>query len=114
MLQIGEGQEVFTVIVTVDAAMSAMAALEEHAAFGVRHFATYPGYLSGALHVSTDGTRLIQYLQWESESTYRACIDDPAWDQLESARLFKESVASGLAKVDARSFRVAASCTVRS
>ncbi len=107
MLRIGTNQEVFTVVVTVDAAVTDMAALEEHAAFGVRHFANYPGYLAGALHVSADGTRLIQYLQWESESTYRSCIDDPAWDLLQSARLFKESVASGRAKVDARSFRVA-------
>jgi len=99
------------VIVTVDAGLSDIPTLQEHAALGIRKFADYPGYIGGALHVSVDGTRLIQYLQWESESSYRACIDDPLWEELPSSRHFLEAVSSGQAHLDARVFHVAVSNT---
>lgn len=97
----------FTVIVTVDASQDLIPALQEHAAMGIRRFDTYPGYLGGALHVSADGTRLVQYLQWESESSYESCRTDPAWDALRSTQHFLAAVASGRATIDSRSFHVA-------
>jgi hypothetical protein len=30
---------------------------------------TFPGFISAAVHRSTDGTRVFNYLQWESAST---------------------------------------------
>ena len=107
MLQIRE-DGVFTVIVTVDAGGDVMPALREHAATGIRSFTRYSGYIAGALHVSADGTRLVQYLQWESEALYQACIADPGWDDLPSTQHFRAAVASGQATVDARSYGIEA------
>ena len=100
-----------TVVVTVDAKASLMPALREHAERGLEHFPTYAGYLGGALHLSADGTRLVQYLQWRSEAEYVACRDDPRWEQSPSTRLFREAARSGEAQVDARSFAVVATST---
>ena len=99
---------VCTVVVTVDAKASLIPSLREHAENGLEHFPTYPGYLGGALHLSADGTRLVQYLQWRSEAEYVACRDDPRWEESTSTRLFLEASRSGEAKVDARTFTVVA------
>ena len=74
---------------------------------GIEMFPSYEGYVGGALHISADGCRLVQYLQWTSEAAYRACVDNPSWDHLPSTRRFFDAVNSGDAKVDARIFRVA-------
>lgn len=99
---------VCTVIVTVDADPDVVPELEAHARFGIEHFSEHPGYVGGALHRSADGRRLVQYLQWESEASYRDCMDDPRWDQLPSAARFLEHVSSGRAVLDARVFSVEA------
>lgn len=95
------------VIVTVDAPAELIPRLAEHARLGIRRFPEWEGYLGGALHLSQDGTRLVQYLSWASETDYRRCIEDPEWDSLPSTREFAETVRSGNAVVDARVFAVA-------
>jgi heme-degrading monooxygenase HmoA len=37
-----------------------------------------PGFISANIHVSTDGTRVINYAQWESAEAYQAMLADPA------------------------------------
>ncbi|GLW16173.1 antibiotic biosynthesis monooxygenase [Streptomyces sp. NBRC 13847] len=37
-----------------------------------------PGFLSANLHASTDGERVVNYAQWESEAHFRAMLADPA------------------------------------
>ncbi len=98
--------DVCTVIVTVDADTDFMPALRHHARMGLDQFPSYPGYLSGALHLSDDGTRLVQYLQWRSETDYRACVEDSAWDRFPSTAVFLEAASAGEARVDARVFVV--------
>ena len=98
--------DVCTVIVTVDADPDTMPHLRHHAVAGLDRFREYAGYLGGALHVSNDGSRLVQYLQWRSETDYRACVEDPAWDRLPSTALFLEAASTGEARVDARVFAV--------
>lgn len=98
-----------TVIVTVDAPPGLLPSLEAHARIGITRFAEFPGYIGGALHVSSDHTRLVQYLQWDSESAYQACIDDPSWEDLSSTHEFMEAISAGQVRIDARIFRVAAS-----
>lgn len=105
-MQIVEAKAACTVVVTVDAPLSEMPALEAHARLGLDRFASYPGFIGGALHRSEDGLRLVQYLQWESEAEYLACRDDPAWDELSSTRAFMRAVSEGRAVVDARIFTV--------
>lgn len=35
------------------------------------------GFRSANIHVSTDGTRVVNYAQWESEAAYRRMFEDP-------------------------------------
>lgn len=108
MISISE-RPICTVIVTVDAAPDTMADLVEHAQAGIdHHFPSYPGYRGGALHLSGEGTRLVQYLQWDSESDYLACRDDPRWDALETTQRFMTHLRHGRATVDARTYTVTA------
>ena len=68
--------ELFTVIVMVDAEPDVMPDLEAHAKSGLELFRDYDGFVAGALHRSADGSRLVQYVQWEAESHYHRCIGD--------------------------------------
>jgi quinol monooxygenase YgiN len=36
-----------------------------------------PGFRSANIHVSTDGTRVVNYAQWDSAEAYRAMLADP-------------------------------------
>jgi len=36
-----------------------------------------PGFISANIHVSTDGTRVINYAQWQSAEAYKAVFEDP-------------------------------------
>jgi quinol monooxygenase YgiN len=57
----------------------------EHAAelVGLLHDATdevmrhVPGFVSANIHLSTDGTRVVNYAQWESQEAYAAMFADP-------------------------------------
>lgn len=109
MIRIATDRPVCTVVVTVEAAAAVLDDLVGHAQLGIeRHFGECDGFVGGALHVSTDRTKLIQYLQWESEGAYLRCRDDPKWDALVSTQRFLDAVSSGAALVDARIYRVVA------
>jgi hypothetical protein len=109
MTTIVEGSKLCTVIVTVDAAEDDIPVLQSHASDGLTWFAEYEGFVSGALHRSTDGRRLIQYLQWETEQHHLDCINDSRWDDDPSTRRFMDLIESGQAKIDVRKFDVIAS-----
>lgn len=36
-----------------------------------------PGFVSANIHVSTDGTRVVNYAQWENPQAYQAMLADP-------------------------------------
>lgn len=36
-----------------------------------------PGFISANIHLSTDGTRVVNYAQWESSEAYQAMLADP-------------------------------------
>ncbi|MGA7050623.1 MAG: antibiotic biosynthesis monooxygenase family protein [Mycobacterium sp.] len=36
-----------------------------------------PGFISANIHVSTDGTRVVNYAQWQSAEAYQAVFEDP-------------------------------------
>lgn len=36
-----------------------------------------PGFISANIHASTDGTRVANYAQWESEGAFKAMLADP-------------------------------------
>ncbi len=97
-----------TVIVTVDAPAEALSVVEAHARLGLERFHDYPGYLGGALHLSRDRTRLVQYLQWRTEAEYQACIEDARWQEEPSALRVQELVANGTATMHVGQYTVAA------
>jgi heme-degrading monooxygenase HmoA len=37
-----------------------------------------PGFISANIHVSTDGTRVVNYAQWQSADAYQAMFEDPS------------------------------------
>jgi len=41
----------------------------------IRHF---PGFISANIHASTDGERVVNYAQWETEGALRGMLADPA------------------------------------
>lgn len=109
VVQISSGRGVCTVVVTVDADAEVLDEMLEHARRGVTtYFGECEGFVAGAVHLSADRTRLVQYLQWESEAAYLRCRDDPKWDRLDSTRIFLDHVAAGRAVVDARLYEVLA------
>jgi quinol monooxygenase YgiN len=74
---IGEGRDVCTVIVEFD--IDAVG--QEAAAEAVRTAVTdvvsrQPGFLSANLHLSTDGERILNYQQWESQAAFDAFRQD--------------------------------------
>ena len=103
---IRENSGLITVIVTVDAPVTIMSEMESHARAGLRLFPEFEDFVSGALHKSADGGRLVQYLQWKTEENYFACMNDPRWDDLPSARRFLDHVDSGEARVNVRIYNV--------
>jgi hypothetical protein len=105
---IKESSGLCTVIVTVDCEPEVMPDLEDHARSGLALFREFDGFVSGALHKSADGKRLVQYLQWETESDHVACVNHPRWDDFPSTRRFMAIVDSGQAEVDVRVFNVLA------
>ena len=108
MTNIQHPSDLCTVIVTVDADPEIVTEMEKHARDGLMLFADFDGFVSGALHRSADGGRLVQYLQWRSEADHRTCMNDPRWDTFGSTQRFMERIASGEARIDVRVYGVVA------
>jgi quinol monooxygenase YgiN len=84
---------------TVEPARQAelVALLEQATEEVIRH---RPGFVSANLHTSLDGTRVVNYAQWESEEALGAMWADPACREHMDAAL-------ALATAEPRLFRVA-------
>lgn len=63
---------VFTVVPGRAAELAAV--LTEATDTVMRHL---PGFVSANIHVSTDGTRVVNYAQWQSAEAYSAIFDNP-------------------------------------
>lgn len=100
--------EACTVLVTIDAPPEIVAEMEGHARTGLQKFPEHRGFIGGALHRSVDGGRLVQYLQWSSESDYQACMNDPRWEDLPSTSKFLALASSPHVKLDARIYTILA------
>jgi hypothetical protein len=97
-----------TVIVTVDGKPIDMEFVVQHASNGLDRFSQFDGFIAGATHVSDDGNRIIQYLQWDSKEAHETCMNDPAWNEDDSSRRFIRIMQSGAIKVDVRTYNIAA------
>ena len=60
-----------------------------------------PGFVSAAIHVSLDGTRVVNCAQWSSREDFQAMLDDPTAQQHMTA-------AGDLAPAEPRLYHVAA------
>lgn len=105
-------EDPWIVIVTIDTDPETMPTMEVHASAGLQRFRDHAGFLGGSLHVSLDGTRLVQHTRWASEREYRACIDDPTWDELPSTRPFMTALERGAAIMNLDAFRFVKSVEV--
>ena len=97
-----------TVIVTVNGEPSDMEFVVGHASGGLNRFSEYEGFIAGATHVSEDGGKVVQYLQWESRKAHETCMNDPVWAEDPSSRRFMELMDSGAIVVDVRTYDIAA------
>lgn len=63
-------------VFTVDPARAAELAdvLDDATERVMRHV---PGFVSANIHVSTDGSRVVNYAQWETADAYAAMLKDP-------------------------------------
>ncbi len=102
MTVIQKDNNLCTVVVTIGAEAEVMAELEAYAKSGLQRFSEYEGFVSRALHKSTDGIRLIQYLQWESEAAHLKCMNHPMLNDVPSTKRLMEIVESGRARMVAR------------
>ena len=71
---IDQSATICTVIVTVDGEAEDLEFVAGHASEGLEQFSQFEGFIAGATHISEDGERVIQYLQWESEEAHEACM----------------------------------------
>ncbi|MCG8587807.1 MAG: hypothetical protein MJE66_00800 [Proteobacteria bacterium] len=101
--------DLYTVIVTVDAEPEIMPRLEAHARFGLDAFAEFDGYCGGQLHVSLDRRRLVQIVRWRTEGDYLACRDDARWEEVPTTKAFMAAVESPNVVMDVRAYTVVAS-----
>ena len=106
IMRIDGKNNVCTVIVTVDGDRQAIAGAAEHASAGLQQFKAFAGFLGGAAHLSSDGRRLVQYLQWRDEASHLACMNDPRWANSQSSRLFMQRVEEGRLKLHVGVYRV--------
>lgn len=56
---------------TTDGPETQAALIDAFAAIQERRVSTYPGYVSATLLASTDGTRVLNVVAWETEEDYR-------------------------------------------
>lgn len=103
----GATANICAVVVTVKAPPELLPTLAAHARAGLERFPRYEGYLGGALHTGPD-ERFVQYLRWADEASYRACVEDPAWEALPTYGPFMDAVRSGRADVEVGVYSVGA------
>jgi len=105
---IDPAKSICTVIVTVEAEGAEMEFVVDHASEGLALFSDFDGFIAGATHVSEDGEKVVQYLQWESSEAHAACMNDPEWAQHPSSRRFMQLMEAGDILVDVRLYDIAA------
>lgn len=107
-MNIDPTKDICTVIVTVDGEIDDMEFVVDHATEGLETFSDFDGFIAGATHVSDDGERVVQYLQWDSKEDHEACMNDPSWAEDETTVRFLELMESGDITVDIRIYDVVA------
>ena len=105
-MHIDPSRNICTVIVTVDGKVDEMTFVVNHASAGLDQFSSFAGFIAGATHLSDDGKRVIQYLQWESREAHEACMNHSSWNEDESSKRFIGMMESGTIRVDVRTYDI--------
>lgn len=71
-----ENEDAVTVAVTLRCAAADQDRLAGLAQDSLPVFTQQPGFISAALHKSTDGTRVMNVLTWRSEADHLACMQN--------------------------------------
>ena len=95
-----------TVIVSVDGDVKDIESVLNHVTSGLDLFNEFDGFIAGATHLSEDGTRIIQYLNWKNKQAHKRCTEDPRWFEHEPSRHFIDLMKSGKIKVKAEIFNI--------
>ena len=105
MMVIDKDSGVTTVMVLMTVKPEDQDALTELALAAEPFFAKQPGFVSASLHKSTDGTRLVQYLQWRSLADSEACMASPDW-RADAGVAFMEFIGTGRATIEPQAYEV--------
>jgi quinol monooxygenase YgiN len=97
----GDGGVTMVNVFTVEPEQSA--ALVELLADGIRRVTSrQPGFVSATIHVSLDGTRVLNYAQWRDRASYERLFQDP-----EMTRFMEDLRArTSFARADANAYEV--------
>ncbi|HEV7128911.1 MAG TPA: hypothetical protein VGN32_15885 [Ktedonobacterales bacterium] len=93
------GAHLATTILLLEVSPSDQPALVDLARGTQPIFAKQPGFVSGTLLTSADGTRLIQVLQWRSAADGAACMRSADWASEAGAR-FMAFIGAGKAAME--------------
>jgi heme-degrading monooxygenase HmoA len=105
MVTITKGCSNVNIMVIMDVQPDHQQELADLAVATQRIFEKQPGFVSGVLFRSTDGERLIQYLQWESMEAHLACVSSPDF-QVEAGKQFMSFIQSGKAEMEPQVYEV--------
>jgi tetracenomycin F1 monooxygenase len=100
--QIDDSVEIFTLINTFHTSRDRQAAIVE----SLRRFTTdfaksLPGFIGASVHVSLDGARVINYVQWRSSADIQSMLATP------EAKTHLAEVAAWADRIDPVPYRVA-------
>lgn len=99
--QIDDSVEIFTLINTFHTPRDRQAAVVESLRSFTEDFArSMPGFIGASVHVSLDGTRVVNYVQWRSGAVLQAMLATP------EAKAHMAEVAALADRVDPVPYRV--------
>lgn len=82
MTTISVSSEVYTLVNVFTVAAEHQAKLYEHLIDMTESVIKYaPGFISANIHLSHDGTHVVNYAQWDSEDSFRAMRTDPRLEE---------------------------------
>ena len=105
MPQIDSVSSVATVMVNMTVDPSQQEALIQAARPVLPIMAKQPGFVSASLHQSTDGRRVVQYLQWDSVASHEACLGSPDF-QTDAAKNFMAFVETNNVAMEVQVFDI--------
>lgn len=106
MLPVTDEKRAFTVLVTLKVPESHQQDVLRLAEGHLPIFAQQPGFIAAQVYYSHDQTRVLTFLQWETQADHEACMQSPDWAQANPQ--FTVLLDKGTMQMDVRTYEVAA------